>query len=219
MPYADHLRLTMEGEFSGANAPARERFSLRVNLSDPPTSAPSFEQSRVNDYAADCVALFADPRAGIGSVARLLTVKLAQIGANGKYRSDPLMKAVDRRGNGGGPITHPTQVSLAVSLVTTRRGATGKGRFFLPCPLFGLDGSSLVMDTASVDGVRNALVEFLNNLNNVPGVDAAAPKVTVASSKGYNSDVTAVRVGRALDTIRSRRTSLDENYSGPTLLA
>ena len=49
-------------------------------------------------------------------------------------------------------------------------------------------------------------------MNNRPGVDFSDVVVVIASTKGTNSPVTAVRVGRVPDTIRSRRTALPEGY-------
>jgi hypothetical protein len=56
----------------------------------------------------------------------------------------------------------------------------------------------------------------VNNLNNWPAADVNDPKVIVASSKGYNTTVTGIRVGQAFDTIRTRREDLMETY-GATL--
>lgn len=219
MPYVNHLRLVCSGAFQGVGQPERERFSFRVNLSDPPAASDSFDLGRAQDYAADCVQLFADGRARIGSAALLQEVKLAQIGPDGKYRSEPIIVPVNERGAGGGQISHPTQVSLAVSFGTARRGASGKGRVYLPNPLFAINGASFTIEEPDALAAAAAVGDWLNRLNDVPGVDASAPKVTVASSKGFNSDVTTVRVGRVLDTIRSRRTSLDEAYTPPVPVA
>jgi hypothetical protein len=49
---------------------------------------------------------------------------------------------------------------------------------------------------------------LINSLNGSIGFGG----VVVASSKGYLSGVTGVKVGRAVDTIRSRRSDLPEGY-------
>lgn len=214
MPFENHMRLTMLGVFNDGTSDY-EAFSVGINLSDPSTQVGDFSQGRLEDYADDAAAMWASVNAGISAHAKLREVKLAQIGTDGKYRSEPLIAVRNVTGGGGPGIAHPPQVALCVSLVTETRGATGRGRFYLPLPAFGVAGGGLISDPAQA-GVATEMQTFLNNLNNVPGVDPLnTPRVTVASSKGYNSDVTGVRVGKALDTIRTRRRGLVEAYDAP----
>jgi hypothetical protein len=84
---------------------------------------------------------------------------------------------------------------------------------FLPAPQLAVLSGTGLADAIAIAGVRDAFATLVANLNNAAGLDANVSKVTIASSKGFNTDVTGIRVGRALDTIRSRRTSLDEKYT------
>jgi hypothetical protein len=206
----------MSGEIRGAATPVLERFSYRVNMSNPAPGAAGdnaqFSDVGADDVTADAIAFHSNPAAFIGTYAVLTEVKFASIGIDGKYTGDPFIRAVNQPGNGGGAFRYPPQVSLAVSLMTARRGPRGKGRFFLPCPVVQL-GTDLRMSEADRDSIQGAVAGFISNLNNWPGIDAGEPKVTVASTFGTNSDVIAVRVGRALDTIRSRRSDLVEAYN------
>lgn len=212
MPFADHYRLTASGVFQEADTPPREAFSFRVNLSRP--SNFSDQGGVAADMAADTVALFGRATSHIASIARLMTVKLAPIGADGLYTGDPTVVEVDQRGASTTLILNPPQVSLAVTLQSDRRGATGRGRFFLPAPDIPVNAQLVIADAARND-VATSVAQWLNDLNNKSGLDVAASRVTIASTKGYNSDVTSVRVGNVLDTIRSRRTSVEETYSTP----
>jgi hypothetical protein len=100
-----------------------------------------------------------------------------------------------------------------VSLQSAARGPRGKGRFFLPGPSIGFDPSVAQISLADATAVRDSATLWIADLNNWPGIDAQDPRVTVASSSGVNNDVTGVRVGRVLDTIRSRRGQVPEGYT------
>jgi hypothetical protein len=213
--YANHIRLTLSGVFAGQSGQGEyEMFSFGVNFSDPgEPNASRFNAEGLGDVAADCSAFFADGGARISGDCRLLEVKMARIGPNGLYRADPLIAAVNVPGGAGPGLRYPPQVSLAVSLQSATRGPRGKGRFYLPGPSIAFDGGNAQMSLADVTGVRDAATAWIQNLNNWPGVDANDPKVTIASTSGINSDVTGVRVGRVLDTIRSRRGQIPEGYT------
>lgn len=220
MVFAPHLRLTASGSITtGASSTTEiERFSFRLNLSNPSGGADQFTESRAADYAQDMGDFFTSAGAGISSFCLLSEVKLAAILADGTYADDPIIVATAFRGGGGASLPYPTQIAHAVSLQTDRRGPTGKGRFYLPGPIGALDTSGNITE-AKQGLVTTATVALIDALNNVPGIDGIAPRVVIASSKGYNTDVVSVRVGRVYDTIRSRRTSLLERYNEPVAVA
>lgn len=106
----------------------------------------------------------------------------------------------------------PLQTALVVSLTSTRGGPTGKGRFFLPWPGYALSADYRITDaqaTASAQSVRT-WINAIKTLEWATG-NALGPPI-VASSKGYVSTVTGLRVGRAPDTMRSRRGDNPEGY-------
>lgn len=214
MPFAQHIRITASGTFGETST--MERWSWRLNMSDPLASEdPVDDQDQMDDIVADITAFHSRPASMIGLHSRLREIKVARIGPDGKYLEDPRIAAVNVNGGQNNPIVYPPQVALAVSLGSDRRGASGRGRFYLPGPVCSFSIVTGLVSVAEVEGVRGSVVTLIEALNNQPGVEGAAPKVTIASSKGFNSDVTEVRVGRALDTIRSRRTSLLESYTAP----
>lgn len=215
MPYAEHLRLTMSGVMRLVGSPIWETFAYRVNLSSPPGLAIPYSQARATDYAADAVAFHGSSGAAISAVARLTEVKLAKVGPLGTYLADPFIVAVDQAGGNPAGVVHAPQVAWCMSLGTETRGASGRGRFYIPLPTSPVNSANGLVDAVGANNCNNALKEFIDNLNNTPGVDGQAPRVVVASNKGFNSNVTEVRVGRALDTIRSRRQALIETYLGP----
>lgn len=203
--YSPHLRLSLTGTVYGI-----ERFAIRLNLSDPPSSVD--RQARFDDMVADCVAFWGRGATRINALSVLTEVKLAEIGANGKYTGDPLIAAVNQVGAVSAGVGYPPQISLAVSLDTDLRGPRGRGRFFLPTPVANLSATAEI-SVLDAESVRASTVTWLEALNNATGIDANAPEVVIASTYGTNSKVTGVRVGRVLDTIRSRRRSLPERYT------
>jgi hypothetical protein len=170
------------------------------------------------DFAADAVSFHAAPAALVSGRAVLETVKFAAIGPDGKYTEDPVIVDVADTPGGGGTFnaTLP-QAALVMSLGTARRGRSGRGRFYLPMPSVNfLD--DLRLSVAQQDAAEAALAAHILNLGNQPGVDVLNLQVMVASTKGFLSPVTSVRVGRVVDTMRSRRRSLDEAYGAATVV-
>jgi hypothetical protein len=69
------------------------------------------------------------------------------------------------------------------------------------------------ISAAAQTTVLTACRAFVNAVNGL----STNEKVSVVSSKGYTTDVTAVRLGRVPDTMRSRRGDLVEAYAVQTL--
>ncbi len=216
MPYAPHNRLTLSGVLFDE---APEAWSFSLSLDQNQFNGLDLNQAQFDDIVADCGAFISRPGTLIRTQAYLKQVKFAWIGADGKYTREPMMANVNVQGGSPfGPL-HPAQVSLAISLNTDLRGKRGRGRFYLPLPAVAVEPTTGLISVADRDSVEASAAQFLNDLNNEPGVDVLGLSVAVASSFGALSHVRSVRVGRALDTIRSRRRSLVEAHGVPTLLA
>ncbi len=147
------------------------------------------------------------------SNARLMTVKLNEIGTDGKYERDTTVRH-DYPGAGIaglGTPHHVFQVALVVSLLTTKaRGHASKGRFYVPSPqAFGAAPNMTLTEGQSAD-VAIAATTFIESLNAV--VTGFEVGLVSPIGAGAESVVTRVRVGSVLDTMRSRRTSLVEDY-------
>ena len=213
--FDSHYRLTLSGTLMGAAEKFTFGLSLARDAGDGDASgAVQHNAAQFDDMVQDSVAFFARPASRISSYAVLKEVKLATIGADGKYTTDPFIAGVNQAGGSNpGQVVYPPQIALAVSLVTNRRGPTGKGRFYLPAPYAGIDPTTGLTFPTDVALVRDSVVQWIDALNNEPDIDVVNHGVCVASTKGYNTRVTGVRVGRALDTIRTRRASLLETYS------
>ena len=218
--YVQHLRVTMSGTFqNGPGGNVLERWAYRLNLSDPGTvDGANYTQARCDDYAADAVAFHQRAGTQINAFCRLKEVKLARIGTNGKYLTTSFVTPLDAPGGSATAVNRPPQVALSISLGSATRGPRGRGRFYLPMPSHTL-GTDLLIVPNDQEQLRLSVATFLADLNNTPGTTVPKPRLTIASSKNQNSDVTSFRVGRALDTIRSRREDLIEGYSAPTAVA
>jgi hypothetical protein len=219
--FAPHIRITALGRLGAA---ASERFSFGLNMhrpADDGVPALGANQTVWDDVAADFRAYFSRVATAISNNAVLEEVKVASIGANGRYVSDPIIVNVADVGGGGGDgsnIVIP-QSAMCVSFGTARRGSSGRGRMYLPMPAVVLDFGSLLVSPAAALGIRDSSATLIENLNNQPGIDVLGLQCCVASSKGFNSTITSVRVGRVVDTMRSRRRSLLENYTVPAAIA
>lgn len=213
MPYAPHLRVSAIGSLGSSGAGEGFVFTLSMAAGDalPPLPTAGW-QGFTDDVAQDLRAFFKAPATGISGRAQLREVKVAFIGADGKYLRDPYTAPV-ADGQGGGTDSGSTlpQAALAVSLVTARRGPSGKGRFYVPMPVAPVS-FDLLADANLTQGLATSTVGLLQALNNQPGWDLGTTGVCVASTKGFNTPVTGVRVGRVVDTIRTRRRSLHEAY-------
>lgn len=209
MPYAPHIRMTAIGRLGTAT---KEKFAYSLNLGRSDNGVIPYEPNSTvwNDLAND-VRAWHSGNSYTSVRAVLEVVKFAYIGPNGKYTADPIIvDVVDTPGAVMGVNVAP-QVALAISLNTNRRGATGRGRFYQPMP--GIDiGNDLLVPDGIRDAAQAAAAQFLANVGNQPGLDVMDIHAVVASNKGYNSRVTGVRVGRVLDTVRSRRRQLPESY-------
>lgn len=218
MAFAPHLRVTALGRLGTASG---ERFSYGVNMArvDQAPLGPILQpgQQVWTDVATDIRNFHMRATSRICYRAVLEEVKIASIGADGKYTTDPVIVDVTDTPGAIDYAASPDvlkvipQAACAVSLGTARRGATGRGRFFLPMPVVSL-GDNLLMDEAQRDGIQASAATLVEALGDQPGIDVFGLAVVVSSSKGYNSPVTGVRVGRVVDTVRSRRRSLPEQF-------
>lgn len=206
------LRLVCSGTLYGS----AETFSFSLALAknfDPGATTPEEVPQGVIDA---CTTFFAAPGI-INGAARLNMIKLNLIGVNGRYESDSetvLAELIPGVAGTGGSGNAP-QIALAVTLRTAKtRGRAHAGRFYLPAgQTVGSDGQ---ISQQQVDNVVAAATAFLEDL--ATALPGWRPYVMSNIGEGTRNQVTHVSVGRTLDTIRSRRRSIPENYvDGPPL--
>lgn len=203
MPFQPHHRLTMRGVF-GQLATPFEEWSFRLNM----TGAIIAGEHQAIVDAADLQ--WTNQLVGIvRPTARLTEIKFAAIGADGRYTADPLIKLVNKPGTALATVASPPQVANAVSLLSETRGPRGRGRIYLPAPHYGTGADDGQIDATAATNVATKVAAFLSALN----AASAGLVVSVVANNSTVAPVTAVRCGRVLDTIRSRRRSIGEDYS------
>lgn len=230
MALVPHMRVTLSGSMTG-QVVTPEIFACGFALGDP-TGGPSISLGSVASTTAivnACKAFWARPTTGISTQACLRDVTVALIGPDGRVGRQPDGSYLQRKTEfgvtevkgGGGTDVKPYQVALAVSLSSALGSGAHKGRFYLPSPSMPLEPDGRMLQGYS-DGVATSVVTLFQAINTALGADGE--RVAIASSgsvlKGLpakNYPVVAVRVGRVLDTIRSRRNALDEQYSVQSL--
>ncbi len=224
MPFAPYIRATALCEVLVSGVPteiAQYGVSLDQGLAAVSTADPSDQAKRLmDDTAADFRTFHTSVAMGIAAEVVLKEVKFAKINALGKYEEEPYIAPVALGAGAGGGSRLPIQSTMVVSLTTDRRGATGRGRFYVPGVTFSI-GDNWAYNAGNLPAARQAAADLINAINNRPGVDAGFPswEVVVASSKGYLSKVTGVRVGNLPDTQRRRKNGLTETYNAPLPVA
>lgn len=208
-----HTLMTWKGVFGTTQAPQETwQFGLR-SMRD----VSALPQESRNEIANVLAQVWGTHLAPLHRSHVVLTrAEIRHIGADGRETRDsdgafsgqgqsPATTAIP--GTSSAATIYPPHVAVVASLVTGRAGATGKGRVFLPAPGFLLSAADLRMTQANTDTIRAGFRAFIIAVNEAIGLP-----VSVVSSKGYASEVIAVKVGRALDTQRSRRRDLQEEY-------
>lgn len=206
-----HVRVSLSGVFGTIAAPV-EIWNFGINLTQRPFAN---EAERVAYASSIKDAYNAHLRGHLRTNTILTRVRVANVeagglvgrGADGSYNQGDWEGAILGDGN---VIPVPLQTALCVSLTTARPGARGKGRFFLPPVKYEL-GNDFLYPQAAMALVDEGVRAFLNAVN-VLDLTPGNGDVAVVSSFGVTSTVTGVRIGRAPDTMRSRRNALKEAY-------
>lgn len=148
----------------------------------------------------------------IGAAATMTLVKLNEIGTDGRYVSstDTVQHEFDPGIAGTGASDMPPQSALVVTLRTAqRRGLANTGRFYLPFLSAGVGADGRVLAGGAL-GIAANVTTLLNSIKTALG-DEWLPAVVSDIGAGAMNTITHVEVGRVVDTVRSRRSSLDED--------
>jgi hypothetical protein len=155
------------------------------------------------------------------SAAKLDLIKFNAIGPNGRYIASTLTTRTEvvPPTAGSSSVFPPPQLTIAVTLRTGRaRGRGSRGRFYPPYPPVAVavaeeTGQITAAAAQTLGTAAVALIQALNNATSETNPDVGGLRVVVASDLGTGvfEPVTGVEVGRVVDTMRSRRTSLKED--------
>jgi hypothetical protein len=199
------LRLVVSGPLFST-----ERWSTSLSFSDfgEATAAPETVSAGVLAAVEGLIY-----NSSFGDVVGIDSVKLNEIGTNGRYTGNETVEHIYTTPvHGSGSYAGVAQIAAVASLITgAARGYACRGRMFLPPPVYaGNIGTDGRMTTGNQTSLSNLVTAFLNALN----TELDPFRVVVASNvgTGFIREVKAARVGRTLDTMRSRRTSIPEDY-------
>lgn len=221
MTYVPHFKVSMIGRLGGVTGP--EMFSCSFSLAEGENLGlvPWQPNDAVwQDVANDCAAWFSRPTSWIHGDAVLQLVKVAPIGANGKYTAAPREVVVNAAGGAVGAGRPHNQDAYVVTLGTDADLGRVKGRFYAPLPCWGVSSDGRITESQAEDAEASALT-LINAINNQPGIDVLDLRVMVASQGRHdrfgvqtlppgNHEVKRVAVGRVVDTQRRRRNKLLE---------
>lgn len=214
MPYSNvHLLIAWGGTLPGGEAWSN---SLRASPDFAEPSGFADAQDRAEDVAAAINTWWANTNNPSANPATLTFVKCNAITTAGKYALDQTAQVlyttpVVAGGSAAGRL--PNQISLVASLLTDAdRGLAARGRIFLPLPKFGV-GVSGQIDATAATQAATAVAGLISSLNAISGVGQVGIYSNVR--EGATRPVTRVSVGRVYDTMRSRRTSMNEEAPAP----
>jgi hypothetical protein len=211
MPVPTHFRFTARGVFAGTP----EAWSFGLHMKRKLTGVADVPLENIDEGAV--TAAFAGFFAtAIGSTTDMQDWRAYVIGTNGKMEGNPLIVDVvdDAIGGGSSPV-FPPQIALAVTLVGADRGPARFGRFYIPGPTSAIGGDLRISDTAAA-AYRESATALLKGVADAidEGISTEDIGAVNVSSRGGPSgtiqNVHHLEVGRAYDTLRSRRRSLDE---------
>ena len=140
-------------------------------------------------------------------------IKLALIGTDGKYVTEPLEYILPTSGSGAITNGYVPQASTVVTLVSGKFKDPGKyNRFYLPAaPPSGVNAYRLTQGQAEAMAARSS--EFLGDVHEIVYHEANGVTIKAVSQNVTEyHDVIWARVGDVLDTQRRRRNKVAENY-------
>jgi len=154
---------------------------------------------------------------GISQKAILQSIKLNRIGTNGRYQ-DPVARefVLTTPIPGAQAGAPPAQLSLAATFRgVNERARAGKGRMYFPpsavTEVMQADGR---ISTTAATQYGNGVGALVGGLNDVYLTEGVVGVVGIASNVGTGAfqGVQKITIGRTVDTIRSRRNKIPEDY-------
>lgn len=212
MPVPAHCRVSLSGVFKNASATV-EVWAFGINLT-PRVFADEDERvlfaTGVKDAWVANLAQWHRTNLSLTKVrvANVAPGGLVTRGEDGAYAQGDWLG--DAPGINNSTVVMPLQTALCVSLLSARSGPRGRGRCFLPTIATGL-GADYRYGAASMQGLADSFVEFLSDVRALD-LTAGPWAPAVVSSFDLISQINEVRVGTVPDTMRSRRSDVDEAY-------
>jgi len=214
VPVPKHIKINIRGRFDGTP----EQWSYGFHL-DPVRTAQV--DIKVADYDMSIVAAAINAFHSHARFPAKVVVeewRAYDIGSDGRMIGNPVLgswsAATQPKGLGAGNLTYPPQASLVVTLEAANRGPARYGRMYLPQPYMILDSTARLAAT-DVSSIGSALRTMLKAIEgaNTGADDSHLCNVSPGgrTSTPTKQSVINLKMGRVIDTMRSRRSKMDED--------
>ena len=225
-----HMLFAVQGQLGSSRTSPFETFSFGIRFISDTTGGVGGLDAIDTDAHGQALAesfqnTWRNVNSGVNDMALITLMKWNRIGTDGRYASDESRDILPSETiglSGGGKPTYylPPQCSLAITLRTGKsRGLARAGRFYLPAPSFATDNNTGQLSTTDALRVANCWGAWLDGLAITVGpLNVGLQAVVMSKGRGSGSGpgamnrVNAVEVGRVIDTMRSRRRAIKEDY-------
>jgi len=171
-----------------------------------------------SDANIDAFAGFYNDLMGVGAIqwgnySKLDTIKLAAVGVDGLYLTDPRIRPVTGFVGFTGATVLPQSSVVATFWSGLGFGTANFGRMYLPHTALPLETLTPRATAAVAGAFTDGVAEFVSAVNGVADSVEAASGVVNLSKIGLGTvkAVAQVGVGRVIDTQRRRRNRLNED--------
>lgn len=206
-------------------AAATEQWQTGLKFAPGVGTDPATMQSRlldisITDILAACTKLIGTGYGVSMNWSNVVTIdwaKLAVLKTDGHYQGAPSMAEQTGKTGSAGSFAFAPQLAAVVSLWSGDTfGRGNRGRSYLPVPYTYLSSIAVTdprATTAAANLLRDKFKLFLADVaGEVDGVTLGTfPAIMSSLGSGVTKHISKVAVGRVIDTMRSRRTSLPED--------
>jgi len=147
------------------------------------------------------------------------SVKVAAIGTDGNYLTDPLVEEAAIDSGASGNVLPQSSVVLSLRSGFTL-GKANYGRMYLPHTRATLTAGGPFVASGDTGPIATAGATMLNDVTTAINAETTAtlfPIILSSIGSGFGRGVTEVQVGNVVDTQRRRRRQLVETYSTASL--
>lgn len=215
MAYEPHTYVTFSGTLSEQTS-QDEIWQIGIRGFNPtggksPVAASEL-QNLVDAIFADIGDWYSANDGDIFGGAFLREIKAVNIGADGKYSSQPRTHAVNLGGGRGDTPGLPTFNSIVYSWTTgVRTGKAAHGRVYPPNFWLKFQPGLATLQVASQATALTQAARLLNVVSQSGPQFVFRPYVV--SSSGVSRAITGVRVGNVIDVQRRRKNAVPETYT------
>lgn len=214
MPVPIHFKFTARGVFT--NTPEQWSFGFHMSRETALWSDPSTGAINVGQVTAAFAAFLGGSGAAVSDKVKMTDWRAYQISTDNRMAGNPLVVDTTTGGpQGVATNKYPPQVALCATLVANNRGPARFGRFYIPGPTQPLDADMRISNNDATNAAQavTTLLKSVSDAIDLPLTQGSAEGVNVSvrgGPQGTLQVIDHVEMGRALDTIRTRRNALLE---------